>query len=324
LKQAGLIDMKNNLYCAVDIGGTKILLLLIDSEGNVLYREKTSTPKPEHPESIVETITEILDRAAGKAGSSAEQPASVGICTAGFVNYKDGVVHQSPNLNWRTPVALGEMTAKALNTPVLIENDANAAVLGEVYFGAAKGFRDVIYITISTGIGGGLFLDGRLYRGNTGFAGEIGHIRPYGKGRPCKCGGYDCLESWVSGSGIYRSAVSLWDENEANKGHITTSWVFEQADKGNVLAQKIIDHAIEFTGKGLGSLVTLFNPSCIVIGGGVAANRDDYLEKVSDMIRNEAIKPSVEITGLEIVPAKLEPEAGIWGMYALMTKRTEG
>jgi glucokinase len=230
-------------------------------------------------------------------------------------------VHQSPNLNWHIPVALGDLLTEALSTPVLIENDANAAVLGEVYCGAAKGYRDVIYVTISTGIGGGLFLNGQLYRGSSGFAGEIGHTKPFGKGRPCKCGGSDCLETWASGSAITRSAKSLWDKEDLESAEITTAAVFNEADSGNSMAQNIIEHALENTGRGLSNLVNLLNPACLVIGGGVAGARPGYLRKVAAIIRNEAIRPSVEITPLKIVAAKLEPEAGVWGMFALLTNQ---
>lgn len=314
--------MNNELYCAVDIGGTKILLLLIDGNGHIVFRERTGTPEPAKPENVVATVSGLLDKAMRKAGLSAKDNLlSVGICIAAFVDYHNGIVHQSPNLHWTTPIPLKKLMEEALYCPVLIENDANAAVLGEVYYGAARDHQDVIYITLSTGIGGGLFLNGRLYRGSTGFAGEIGHIKPYGKGRSCKCGGYDCLETWASGSAITYNASILWGEQEADSETITTSWVFEQAKAGNSLAVKIIDQATENIGRGLANLVTLLNPSCIVIGGGVAANQADFLKRVARQIKIDAIKPAVDITPLKIVAAQLEPEAGIWGMYRLMTGR---
>ena len=314
--------MKKEFYCAVDIGGTKILLFLIDNNGQVVFREKIATPKPEHPEIVVEKVVLLLKKALiALSLHETELTNGVGICIAGFVDHRCGVVHQSPNLHWHNPVPLRDLMTEALACPVLLENDANAAVLGEVYYGAAIGHRDVIYVTISTGIGGGLFLDGRLYRGSTGFAGEIGHIKPFGKDRTCQCGGCDCLETWTSGNAIARSAASLGEPGEINGQEITTSWVFEQARAGNVRAAAIIEHAIENTGKGLANLVTLLNPSCIVIGGGVVAGQSDYLKQIAEWIRIEAIRPSVEITPLKIVPAKLEPEAGIWGLYAIMTEQ---
>ncbi len=316
--------MSDQNYCVVDIGGSKILLLLIDDKGGILFREKTATPKPEKPGDIIGSIQSLLGKGFSATGMAADsKPRGIGVCIAGFLDHKSGLVYQSPNLHWTSPVPFGELLSEAFECPVLIENDANAAVVGEVIYGAAKGHRDVVYVTISTGIGGGLYLDGKLYRGSSGFAGEIGHIKPFGKGRPCKCGKYDCLETWASGSAIARSAKALWNENEVEGGEITTAWVFEQADTGNSMAQKIIERAVENTGRGLSNLINLFNPSCLVIGGGVAGSRSDYREKVAAVIKKESIRPSVEITPLKIMPASLEPEAGIWGMYALLTNRVE-
>lgn len=312
--------MDDKIYCLVDIGGTKVLMLLVNGKGEVIFREKRSTPEPATPEALIRLIqliladSEILDE-------KGREPvlAGLGVCIAGFIEAEEQVVHQSPNLNWHTPVPFGKLLEESFTCPVIIENDANAAVLGEIYYGSAKGQDNVIYITLSTGIGGGLFLNGRLYRGATGFAGEVGHIKPYGQGRKCKCGGCDCLEVWASGSAIAKSASLLWDEKKHENGSFTAEEVFAMADKGNELASAIINNAAEQTGRGLANLVTLLNPSCIVIGGGVASGRPDYLKKVINLMKANSIKPSVEITSVEVTRAQLEPEAGIWGMYALLT-----
>lgn len=312
--------MIKDLYWTIDIGGTKILMLLIDEKGEVLFKIKYDTPRPSEPETIVNFIFQKINEASREQNSiGAEKPSGLGICIAGFVDHDAGLVYQSPNLDWHEPVPLKNYLADRLNCPVLIENDTNSAVVGEVYHGAARGHKNVIYITLSTGIGGGFFLDGRLFRGTNGFAGEIGHTKPFGRGRACKCGGNDCLETWASGSAIACSAETLWDQGMLEKEQISTSWVFEQADSGNVLARSIIDHAAFNIGLGLSNLVTLINPSCLVIGGGVAANRPEFLEKIVFNIRQHAIRPSVDITPLEIVAAELEPESGIWGIYSLIT-----
>ncbi len=312
--------MDDKIYCLVDIGGTKVLLLLVNEKGEVVFREKRSTPKPADPEALIRLIRRILTDSATLDEKGREPVlAGLGVCIAGFIEAEKQVVHQSPNLNWHTPVPFGKLLAESFTCTVIIENDANAAVLGEVYYGSATGHDNVIYITLSTGIGGGLFLNGRLYRGTTGFAGEIGHIKPYGQGRECKCGGYDCLETWASGSAIAKSASLLWDEKTLESGSFTAEEVFAMADKGNELASAIINNTAEQTGRGLANLVTLLNPSCIVVGGGVASGRPDYLKKVIDLMEAYSIKPSVEITTVEVAKAQLEPEAGIWGMYALLT-----
>lgn len=315
--------MNKDLYCAVDIGGTKILLVLIDEKGQIIYKVKTSTPANANPGNIIQEVSGILKKALTVTGFIKDPNflKATGITMAGFIDHQSGIVYQSPNLDWPEPFPFKKAMTEELECPVSLENDANAAVLGEVYYGAAHGHQDVIYITLSTGIGGGLFLNGRLYRGSRGFAGEIGHIKPFGEGRNCNCGGYNCLEAWASGKAIAHSASLMWDSTDIDCETITTSWVFEQAEAGNSLAQNIIEHAADNIGRGLANLVNLLNPSCIVIGGGVASNRPEFFEKVSKKVRLEAIKPAVIISALEIVPAQLEPEAGIWGMYALMTNQ---
>lgn len=316
--------MSSNLYWTVDIGGTKILLLLIDEAGRVLYREKKPTPKPARPEAIAGSIRDSMELASATSGiPEASSPGGLAVCIAGFVEAGTDKVHQSPNLDWHEPVPLGKILSDHLSCPVIIENDTNAAVVGETIYGAARGHDHVIYVTLSTGIGGGLFLNGRLYRGSSGFAAEIGHTKPFGKGRLCKCGGSNCLEAWASGTAITAIARELWDESILEDGPITTEWVFEKAESGNAIAEKIIDHAAHSIGTGLSNLVTLLNPTCLVIGGGIAAGRKDFFQRVTEIISREAIRPAVNITPFKTAKAELEPEAGIWGVYALITGKAE-
>lgn len=311
---------KQGYYWILDIGGTKILLMIIDAKGQILFREKIKTPKPAEPAAVIDEICLIIEKASFNGRlPEAGKPSQLGICMAGFVDHKSGLVHLAPNLPWLKPVPLGQMLAERLSCSILMENDANAAVIGETIFGSARGHDHVVYITISTGIGSGFFLDGRLYRGSAGFSGEIGHMKPYGRGRTCKCGGADCLETWASGTAITHSAKTLWSDDDIEDGPITTEWVFKQADAGNELAQKIINQAADAAGTGISNLINVLNPSCIVIGGGVASNRSDYLDKVAARVIRDAAGPSLEISTVKIVPSQLEPEAGIWGIYALLT-----
>jgi glucokinase len=312
--------MSENVYCIADIGGSKILILLINQNREVLFKEKIPTPKSSDPRVLVTVIKNIADKAIAIISAEKEiHLTKIGICTTGFLDHRSGIVYKAENLNWHEPVELGKLISESLATPAFIENDVNAAVLGEVYFGAAKGELDVVYVTISTGIGGGLFLNGRLYRGNKGFAGEIGHMKYFGKGRKCLCGGNDCLESWVSGNAITKSATLMWEAEELNVDQISTPVVFEKAKEGNVIAQRILKRAIENTGIGLSNIVALLNPSCIVIGGGLAAAQPKYFEEISSVIFENSPTPSTTYTPLKIVQAQLEPEAGVWGMFALLS-----
>lgn len=312
--------MKNRVYAAADVGGTKILLLLAGPRRKLLLRRRIPTPGRPTPEAVVETITGELFRALREKELSPRALAGVGICIAALLDHETGVIYEAPNLDWHDPVPFRQMLQQRFGCPVYLENDANAAILGEVSYGAARGHREAVYVTISTGIGAGLYLDGRIYRGSGGFAGEIGHFKRFGKGRRCGCGGLDCLEAWASGKGIARSAGMLWDEDDPAVGPLDTAAVFDRAEAGDPLAGRIIEQAIEDTGIALANLVTLLNPSCIVIGGGVARHRPALIGQIREKIELYAVPPAVKVSRVEIAAAQLEPEAGAWGVYALICR----
>lgn len=311
--------MDSGYYCTVDIGGTKTLLALMDEMGTIIFSQSKPTPDPAKPEAIVREITSMLEEGRSHAGlPPSSLPSGAGICIAAFVQRGGDIVHQAPNLHWVEPVPLRAMLEDALKTSVLVENDANAALAGEVVFGAAQGHGNAIYITLSTGIGGGLYLDGHIYRGHAGFAGEIGHMKSYGFGRLCHCGGHDCLEAWASGSAMARSAHELWHGDKNTPQNLDAAAIFQLADNGNSMAQALVDNALRATAIGLANLVSLLNPSCLVLGGGIALNREDYYLKLESLIRKNAIRPAVDTGNLIITRAELGSESGIRGMFALL------
>jgi glucokinase len=316
--------MKNNYYLAIDIGGTKILIALFNNKEKIIYREKIATPEKASAEMIADLVYKILlEREITTGQNILGQIEGAGICFAGFVEYNLGLVHQAPNLGWDKPVALRDVFNNKLQLPVLLENDANAAVMGEVFYGAAKNNSNVIYSTLSTGIGGGLFLNGRLYRGSSGFAGEVGHTKLFGSARRCNCGGDDCLETWASGSGIEKSASQIWEPKDLGLESITTASIFAEANQGNKTAQRIVEQAVDKISLGLANLVTLLNPGCLVIGGGMAAANPHLIKIIETKIRQYAIKPNVIITNLTVTEAKLGEESGIWGIYAMLIKKAD-
>jgi len=311
--------MKRDLYLVIDIGGTKILLVLFDEDGNIIGRKKLRTPEKPLPEVLVNFILDSVSEMEHELQTVfLNSIKAVGICFAGFVEFRQKIVHQAPNLGWQEPVPFADLLEKKLKCPVIIENDASAAVLGEVYYGAARGHHDVIYITLSTGIGGGLFLNGQLYRGSSGFAGEIGHTKLFGKDRICSCGGENCLETWASGSGIAKSASELWEPGDLNYEEFTTANVFAEAAAGNQPAELIVKEAIKAVGIGLSNLLNILNPSCLVIGGGIINAHPELLAELDIIIRCKAIRPVVEISSLKVLQAELGADSGIWGIYALL------
>ncbi len=312
--------MEEQVYAVADIGGTKILLMLVSPDRDVILRRILPTPSEAAPELVAGVLQEALFHALQDEGRDYRSLAGLGVCIAALVDFEEGVIHESPNLDWHEPVYFRKMLQDYCRCPVLLENDANAAVLGEVKYGAARGHRHAAYITISTGIGAGLYLNGDIYRGSGGFAGEIGHVKRFGKGRRCGCGGYGCLEAWASGLGIARSAISLWGESDPLKGPLNSAAVFSLAAAGNTLAASIIENAVDDIGTALANLVTLLNPSCLVIGGGVARNQPALIGMLQNKIEEIAVPPAVKITRVKVEAARLEPDAGAWGMFAMMCR----
>ena len=314
--------MKHDLYLVIDIGGTKILLVLFDDAGNIIERKKLRTPEKPLPDELVSFIIDSLSEMELESEAVLlNNIVAVGICFAGFVEHHKKLVHQAPNLGWQEPVPLAALFEKKLKLPVMIENDASAAVIGEVCYGAARGHQNVIYITFSTGIGGGLYLDGKLYRGSSGFAGEIGHTKLFEKDRTCNCGGENCLETWASGSGIAKSAAELWEPADLDYEELTTANVFAEAAASNQPAELIVKQAINAVGIGLANLLNILNPSCLVIGGGIINAHPELLAKLETIIRGNAIRPVIEISMPKVVQAELGADSGVWGIYALLNEQ---
>ncbi len=288
------------------------------AEGDLVVRRRLFTPEKSTPEAVVAAVDDALTRLLNETGIPSQALCGLGLCIAALLNFETGVIYEAPNLDWHEPVPFREMLQERYSCPVFLENDCNAAVLGEVTYGAARGHRDAAYVTISTGIGAGLYLDGRIYRGSGGFAGEIGHLKHFGKGRRCGCGGLDCLEAWASGKGMARSAAMLWYESEPSTGPLDTAAVFDRAGAGDPLAASIVDGAMEDIGITLANMVTMLNLSCIVIGGGVARHRPALIGQIREKVNLYAVPPAVNVSQVEIVAARLEPEAGARGIYAMM------
>ncbi|NLZ28530.1 MAG: ROK family protein, partial [Firmicutes bacterium] len=232
--------MKNEHYCILDIGGTKLLALLVDSRRQVLYKETFPTISSDSITPLIDQICDTVERAIQQLEKGTSL-ARLGICIAAFVDYQTGDLYGAPNLKIREKVALKDILYQRLDLPIIIENDANAAVLGEVKYGAAIGARNAIYVTVSTGIGGGLFLNGELYRGNNSFAGEIGHLKLFGQNL-CGCGMRGCLESIASGGAMGRIA------RKRISPQMSCATLFEESRRENVEAMRIVNEGLEYLG----------------------------------------------------------------------------
>ncbi len=283
----------------VDLGGTKILAGVVDREGRIERRVERPTPVSstgELLEAIEQTVAELLEPGI----------AALGFGIPGAIDQRHGRVVIAPNV----PLAeldFRDWMAKRFDLPVGIDNDANAAAIAEWAIGAGRGTRHMIMLTLGTGVGGGLILDGRPYRGSVGAAAELGHIVIQHDGPPCQgfCTGHGHLESLASGTAGGKAARELFGEN-ANAHDLV-----REAQAGNEAAVSALAEIGRKLGSGIGSLVNIFNPELVVIGGGFAAAGDLVLDPAREVMRREALEPARDL--VRIVPAVLGPEAGLVG-----------
>lgn len=315
-----------DFVAGIDLGGTKIYAVLADMDGRVCGEEKIPTRPEDGFAAVMERMARAVDDLLGRTGIDGGALKALAVGAPGPLNPRTGVIHHAPNLGWREQ-PLGEALASRLGgVPVAVENDANLAALGEYVYGAGQGVRDLVYITVSTGIGGGLILNGELYRGAAYAAGEVGHL-PVADGPACRCGARGCLETVASGTAIARRARDKADAGCApgilalaggNPAGITAQTVTRAAENGDMIAQAILNEAAGYLGKGLAIIVNLLNPAMIILGGGVMQARRLFWDKMLEALKEAALDTA--LNGLKIVPAALGGRSGGMGAVALALK----
>jgi glucokinase len=307
----------------IDVGGTKVAGGLVTLKGHLVK----SLVVPTHAERGFRTsysqIVHLIERLIKLAGGK-ENVAGVGVCAPGPLNPKTGVIINPPNLpGWRN-IQLARLLESHFHLPAKVENDANAAGLAEVLFGAAVGYRDVFYVTVSTGIGTGVIINKKIYHGKNGVGGEGGHVSidfrsPY----RCGCGTLGCIEALAAGPAMARRArVALEQEHsrpsllrELSAGDlrkITPVMIQEAARRGDDLAKSVVDDTGFYLGVWLGGMMSLFDPEAILIGGGVAQIGKPLFEKIRQTIPNYTINRRF-VEKLPILPAKLQKNVGVYG-----------
>ncbi|MCL6547499.1 MAG: ROK family protein [Alicyclobacillus sp.] len=274
----------------------------------VLAERQVPTHAQEGPERVLERIVGLVRDVLDDAGRP--QAAGIGVGAPGPLDPWAGVVIAPPNLPGWDRVPLRAELSRELGADVWIDNDANVAALAEHRFGAGKGFQNVLYITISTGIGAGMVVDGRLYRGQSGSAGEIGHMVVNPQGALCGCGNRGCLEAMASGTAMARMAAERIGEP------ITAADVVRRAAAGDVVAQGVLEEALEYLGIGISSAVNLLNPGCVVLGGGVSQMGPVLLDRLNQSLARRALPGPRE--AVRLVPAALGQRSGVVGAAALV------
>lgn len=307
----------------VDLGGTKIYTALASTDGRVLAETKIPTGAEKGPRHVldrmVESIGQVLEAAAAPPG----RVRAVALGAPGPLDTARGVIHFAPNLGWRN-VPVRQLLEKRLSIPVLLDNDANLAALGEHVFGAGRGEEHMVYITVSTGVGGGLILGGRLYRGSSDGAGEIGHMTVSPDGPLCSCGNRGCLEALASGTALAREARDrvargggrdILAAAGGDPENINAAVVASAAAGGDPESAEVIAGAARYLGIGIANILNLLNPSLVILGGGVMEIGAPVWEGVRLEVRARALE--VARSRARLVPAELGGRAGVLGAIAL-------
>ena len=307
----------------IDLGGTKIRSVVTLADGTIVGEDIRPTDAEGGPNVVVNRLVASAQAAVTASGVPHHSIVAVGVTAPGTVDFDEGVLHQPPNLPGWDAVPLGRLMRDLLDRPVFVENDANAAAYGEWRYGAGVGLRHLIYLTVSTGIGAGLILNGQMYRGADGAAGELGHMTIDVNGPPHNCGMVGCLEVLASGTAIARMARDAVEADRApllarladEAGELTAAEVDRAADAGDPVAQEILAKAAHYLGVGLANYINIFNPEAIVIGGGVTRIGRQLLEPACALAKSRAFRlPSERV---RLLPAALEGRSEVLGVSAL-------
>ncbi len=307
----------------IDVGGTNVKIALVNDKGNIIYSNSIPTRAEMGYEYTINNMKEAIAELLKETKSEAKSIEGIGFGFPGQIDYQKGVVRLAPNIPGWVEVPIAEIMEKEFGIPTRVDNDVRCAALGELNYGAGIGCENLICITVGTGIGSGLIINGKLVRGASNAAGEIGHIKLDMTGGPlCGCGDRGCLEAFASGPSIVAMAEEYIKGGKSTKYRelanpdITPYIVSEAAKQGDPVAKRIFTIVGEYIGIGLASVVNLLNPEKIIIGGGVAAAGDLLLNPIKESL----VKRAMPIAGsaVEIVPAQLGNSAGVIGASLLI------
>jgi len=281
--------MVEHVALGIDIGGTNTAFGLVSQDGHVVFEDTLSTSYYADPQDLVKHIYNAVSQ-------SEHFPNVLGIgIGAPNGNAFTGNIEFAPNLIWKGIIPIASMFQDQFHRPALLTNDANAAALGEHLFGCAKDLKDFVTITLGTGLGSGVFIDGDLVVGHQGLAGEYGHVRVVPNGRLCGCGRHGCLETYVSSTGVVRSIreldrASRWQSGLMKLQNPTALDVFNARDAGDLFAQEIIEFTAETLGSALADFAAFSNPKAYVLFGGIAQSGDAFAQKVKYYLEKNALK----------------------------------
>ncbi len=312
----------------VDLGGTNIVVGLVNEKFEILSKKSTPTLAERPNEEIVTDIAKLCKEVCNEVGIGFDMIASVGIATPGLVDQESGEVVYSNNIKMQKFPMIPLLRKQIPVAEIYLENDANAAAWGEVVAGAAKGYRNVIMVTLGTGVGGGIVADGKIYKGFNSAGGELGHTVIRVDGRPCTCGRRGCWETYSSATGLIRTTKEKLEECEkagrptkmtdlvAEKGRITGRTAFDAMRAGDAAGAEVVDEYVKYLAIGLANMVNIFQPNILLIGGGISNEGQSLIDRLTPEVKKQTYG-AFYAPNSEIHMATLRNDAGIIGAAAL-------
>jgi len=309
----------------IDLGGTNIKIGLLNLKAKIISKKSFETRNYKTRDALINKMVQEIRNLLAENNIDAKKVAGVGIGVPGLVDTAKGTVHYLVNIPGWIDVPLQNIIRRKLKIDCFVDNDVNVMALGELYFGAAKGAKNILCITLGTGVGGGIIIDGKLYRGSSFSAGEIGHVGINEEGTKCNCGNRGCVETYVGANYIIRNAVDRLKSGEksiltklagGNLKNITPSLINDAAKKDDRFAKKIWQEAGTHLGSALAGVVNLLNPEKIIIGGGISKTGKDLYDAIRKRINEKAMKVPAKIVKIE--RSKLGYDAGLVGAATLV------
>lgn len=314
-------NMEKPYVVGIDIGGTNIVFGLVDARGTILCSDSIKTQAYAEVDECIDAVCEKLMPLIESRGG-ADKVKGIGI-GAPNGNYYNGTIEFAPNLPWKGVIRLAEMFEERLGIPTALTNDANAAAIGEMTYGVARGLKDFIMITLGTGVGSGIVINGQMVYGHDGFAGELGHVIVKEDGRPCGCGRKGCLETYCSATGVARTAremlIARSDESLLRKipaEEIVSKDVYDAAVRGDKLALEIFQYTGDILGRALANAIAFSSPEAIVLFGGLAKAGDLLLKPVQKSMEENVLNIYKGKTRLLLSELK-DADAAVLGASAL-------
>ncbi|MGM0844256.1 MAG: ROK family glucokinase [Bacillota bacterium] len=323
--------MSDKWLVGIDLGGTTTKIAFVNFYGEIVHKWEIPTDTSENGKNIIVDIAKSIDHHLEELGETKLKLKGAGMGAPGPVDMANGIIYEAVNLGWEKNTPLKDLLEVETGLPCVIDNDANCAALGEMWKGAGNGAKDIVAVTLGTGVGGGVITNGDIVHGSKGAAGEIGHITvmPEG-GFQCNCGKKGCLETVASATGVVRLAHKALEESDeesvlrsaaASEGTISAKEIFDAAREGDVLAVAIVDNLAFYLGLAIANLGNALNPDKIVLGGGVSKAGEVLLNPVDKYFNSFAFPTVASSTSISI--AKLGNDAGVIGAAWLVKNKLD-